>query len=196
MLNPAVNETDEQAPKTPLTGQNPVVTTAVLVLIGVLSLCLLALIASQAVGIGRLAEQALRSLATRPSQVSPLPPVTESSDEPADSSLPVAGEPEIMPTPSVQLQIIGDAAALFTSDDYPAEALRQDAQGTLRFEVRVDPTGRPRRCQIIESSGVASLDSVSCRIAMARLRFNPARDSTNQPIWSIYSRRVRWVLPK
>lgn len=91
--------------------------------------------------------------------------------------------------------MISDAETFVGSDDYPADALQQNLQGTVRFEVRIDPAGRVRRCDILETSHVASLDRVTCRLAIQRLRFLPARYADGKGAWASYSRRVRWMIP-
>lgn len=91
--------------------------------------------------------------------------------------------------------MISDVQTFVGPNDYPMDALRQNQQGRLRFEVRIDPAGRVRRCIIVETSHVASLDAVTCRLAIQRLRFSPARDAAGHGIWASYSRRIVWMIP-
>ncbi|MFL6733952.1 MAG: energy transducer TonB [Sphingomicrobium sp.] len=70
----------------------------------------------------------------------------------------------------------GDMRALFSANDYPAEAQRDGEEGTVRAELTIDQRGRVRRCTIVASSSHSSLDNATCRILARRARFTPARD--------------------
>ena len=63
----------------------------------------------------------------------------------------------------------------FSADDYPARARREEAEGLVRFRVAILPTGRIGACAITASSGHAQLDSATCRILTARVRYEPVR---------------------
>lgn len=88
----------------------------------------------------------------------------------------------------------GSLASVFTSDDYPAEALLKDQTGSVRFALLVDETGRIADCTIIETSGVASLDAQSCAIARDRARFTPGRDADGKPSKGAFLQRVTWKI--
>jgi TonB family protein len=84
----------------------------------------------------------------------------------------------------------------FSTDDYPAEALRLVEQGTVRFAILVDAEGRVADCTVTVSSGSASLDEATCRIVRERMRYRPAGD----PQGNAVARReadlaVTWSLP-
>ena len=81
------------------------------------------------------------------------------------------------------------------TDDYPATALRFDMTGITAFRLTVDVTGKPSRCDIIESSGFDVLDTATCQRVMANARFSPASDHAGKPVEGTYTNRVRWVLP-
>lgn len=86
-------------------------------------------------------------------------------------------------------------ATLFSMDDYPNEAFRAGASGTVEFTLTVDRRGQPTRCFIRSSSGNAALDRATCDILMARARFTPARDAAGNAVEDLVAQRVRWVLP-
>ena len=67
------------------------------------------------------------------------------------------------------------ARPLFSADDYPPAALRNEEAGTVRFRVAIGPNGRVGECTITGSSGSAALDGATCRILRSRLRYAPAR---------------------
>jgi TonB family protein len=82
--------------------------------------------------------------------------------------------------------------SLISNEDYPAEALRNDHQGTVGFRLTVSAAGRVTGCTITQSSGHASLDSTTCRLLTARARFDPARDSRGRPTTDSVSARIVW----
>jgi len=63
----------------------------------------------------------------------------------------------------------------YSRDDYPARALREEAEGIVRFRLTVLPTGRVGACTITASSGSALLDAATCRILTTRMRYAPIR---------------------
>jgi TonB family protein len=83
-------------------------------------------------------------------------------------------------------------ASLIGNGDYPAEALRNDEQGTVGFRLSVGADGRVSGCTITSSSGSAALDSATCRILTARARFTPARDSRGLPTTDAVAARIVW----
>lgn len=90
----------------------------------------------------------------------------------------------------------GSPQAWITNDDYPANALRAEQQGTVKFRLDVDATGRVTECTITESSGSDSLDSTACSLLKRRARFTPARDAKGNGVPSSFSSRFRWELPR
>lgn len=85
--------------------------------------------------------------------------------------------------------------SLFTDDDYPPEAIRNNEQGTVFVALNVGIDGRVGACTVLESSGSAVLDAATCRILMRRARFRPAHDGRGRAVPDIYRQRVRWQLP-
>ena len=86
--------------------------------------------------------------------------------------------------------------AIFSADDYPSEAIRNDEQGTVAYQLQVDRRGRVSECRIKSSSGSSTLDEATCRILEDRARFEPARDRTGKRIADEYTGRIRWQLPE
>lgn len=89
----------------------------------------------------------------------------------------------------------GNIAQSFGPDSYPDDARDAGRQGLVRAALRVAATGRVDNCWVTRSSGSASLDRRTCEIALANVRFDPARDERGAAIASTYDLRVRWVLP-
>jgi TonB family protein len=99
------------------------------------------------------------------------------------------------PDHSVGVSVIGNPGIWFGPDAYPAEAIRNAEQGRTVARIEVDAKGIPSNCSVTVSSGSSSLDARTCEIAIASLRFNPARDRGGTPIAASYTLPVRWVLP-
>jgi TonB family protein len=87
-------------------------------------------------------------------------------------------------------------AYYFSADDYPAQALRDEAQGRTGFRLVVGPDGRVTGCTVTSSSGSEHLDAATCRIIRARARYYPARDAKGRPIVGFDSGGVTWRLPE
>jgi TonB family protein len=80
--------------------------------------------------------------------------------------------------------------------DYPAKALRDKMEGTVRITLTVEPDARISKCSITQSSGHAFLDEETCRIAARRLRFSAAKDAEGRQVVGTYERTVTWKLPE
>ena len=85
--------------------------------------------------------------------------------------------------------------SLFSSDDYPKEALRKHEQGTVAVRLDVARDGTVSSCGVTQTSGSAAIDLVTCSILKERARFTPARDSRGQPTEDYTHTRIRWLLP-
>jgi TonB family protein len=84
----------------------------------------------------------------------------------------------------------------FSTDDYPAEALRAGAEGTVQFRLEIDTEGRVSRCNLVRSSGNASLDARTCEVLISRARYEPARNAAGEAIPGTDEGRVTWRLPE
>lgn len=85
---------------------------------------------------------------------------------------------------------------LFSTNDYPAEAIRNNEQGTVAFELSINRLGWVSGCRIVESSGSKALDRATCNILSSRARFEPARDESGKRITDQYKGKIRWELPE
>ncbi len=63
---------------------------------------------------------------------------------------------------------------------------------SVRYQVRVD--GRVGDCAIAHSSGVAALDSLTCRLIQQRFRFDPSRDADGHPVESTIEEDQSWEI--
>lgn len=89
----------------------------------------------------------------------------------------------------------GDPTTFYSADDYPPEAQRRGEQGRAVARLTVDRTGAVVRCAITSSSGSPRLDQATCRIALKKARYTPARDILGAPTAATTTLPVRWVLP-
>ncbi|QNM83236.1 energy transducer TonB [Sphingomonas sabuli] len=88
----------------------------------------------------------------------------------------------------------GNLTALFSAADYPADAFRNDEQGTVMARLEIDPQGKVSSCRVATSSGSESLDRATCTILKRRARFTPARNSEGSAIASSYTQKITWML--
>ncbi|HVJ03016.1 MAG TPA: energy transducer TonB [Sphingomonas sp.] len=184
-IDPDEKEPESRAGASMLWGDSPALRNAAIVLMGLLLGVILYGVGTMAAAVGRKAADgwARLSEAVESVAVEPAPRRVEIDAIPPDlSDLPVA-RPQ------------GDPATWFTTDDYPTEALRQGAQGTVAFGVEVDRSGRLARCFIVESSGSSVLDSATCALVRERGHFEPAVDPDGRRHRSRFQRRVRWQIP-
>jgi len=86
-------------------------------------------------------------------------------------------------------------ATLFSDEDYPAAAIRNHEQGPVAFRLEVGADGHPSGCSVTGSSGSSILDSTTCRLLVARARFQPARDAQGKPTADSFNGRIIWRLP-
>lgn len=79
----------------------------------------------------------------------------------------------------------------FRNSDFP-DRLR--GAGRLKIGVRyaIGPSGHVDRCEIIEKSGYAEVDAMTCRIIMERYRFRPARDPDGYAVTEVREEDYRW----
>lgn len=89
----------------------------------------------------------------------------------------------------------GDMRVLFTSEDYPAEALRGNKEGTVQFLLLIDERGSVAGCHVERPSGIPILDAMGCQVMRERAKFTPARDAQGHPVRSaVTTPSVSWRL--
>lgn len=69
-----------------------------------------------------------------------------------------------------------------------------EERGRSLFGVQVNPDGRVANCIIVQSSGFARLDDLTCRLVTRRARFAPAMTADGVPTIGYYSQAVRWAI--
>jgi periplasmic protein TonB len=86
-------------------------------------------------------------------------------------------------------------ASYVSDEDYPANAARNEEQGTTRFRLVVGPDGRVKECSVTGSSGSSALDSTTCRLMKQRAKFSPAKNNKGELTSDTVASAIRWVLP-
>lgn len=93
---------------------------------------------------------------------------------------------------NLKTPVSGDLSGVLRSQDYPAVALARGQGGTVALALLLDETGRVADCSVVETSGVASLDSQSCALIKERARFTPAIGLDGKPAKSSFFQRITW----
>lgn len=93
--------------------------------------------------------------------------------------------------PSPARAINGGRDWVYTSD-YPRDALAQMRGGVATVRLTVDREGFVEHCQVVQSSGHADLDAISCQAMGMRGRFEPARNAAGRRIPATVVRQVVW----
>jgi TonB family protein len=89
----------------------------------------------------------------------------------------------------------GDLRAIFSADDYPAEALRRTQEGSARFLLLIDEKGSVAGCHVLEPSGVPVFDALGCQVMAKRAKFHPALDASGKPMRSsVKTPKIVWQL--
>lgn len=87
-------------------------------------------------------------------------------------------------------------ASYLSANDYPAAALRVEAEGTTGVQLTIGTDGRVTGCEIIASAGNHSLDQATCQLLQRRARFEPAKDGQGRSVEGRYSASISWRLPQ
>lgn len=87
------------------------------------------------------------------------------------------------------------ATTLFSADDYPAEAVKNNWEGKVVADLDVSPEGHVSACTIVESSGHEVLDQATCDILRKRAVFKPTTDSNGKPFeYHVRTPPITWAL--
>jgi TonB family protein len=136
-------------------------------------------------------------------------PAPAADAQPAAAPLPLAGTstyPQLPISPALQADIDrhirsgrpGPAQlrrGFIADDDYPAAAIRDEAQGTVVMRYVIGTNGRVRSCLVVESSGNAVLDHASCQLVQSRFAFLPAIGADGRPTEETRTQSIAWRMP-
>jgi TonB family protein len=98
------------------------------------------------------------------------------------------------PLKLVQQRPSGSLRQAFTEDDYPMVAIRKDQGGSMQVAVLVDEKGKVADCTIIQTSGIASLDTQSCAIIKQRAQLKPAVGLDGKPAKGALLQKITWAI--
>lgn len=87
--------------------------------------------------------------------------------------VPKAGT-SLRPGKSAPIPSKGDVRSVFTSDDYPYEALIRGQQGSGQYVLLIDEKGAVADCTVFKTSGIPVFDVRSCQVMRERAKFQPA----------------------
>lgn len=122
-----------------------------------------------------------------------LPEVSVRSDPlPAIQPVPPRPTPSFVPT---RARPLNGPTGWIGNDDYPARALRIEAEGTASYRLVVGSNGRVSACEITAGTGNRALDDATCRFISQRARFEAATDETGAKVVGGYSGTVTWRIP-
>ncbi|MCJ8191849.1 energy transducer TonB [Sphingomicrobium aestuariivivum] len=116
--------------------------------------------------------------------VAPPPQVTTTAPVTPPAPTPPAPPPPPRIEPAAPR---GDVRGLFSGDDYPSRALRNEEEGSARARLTIGTNGRVTGCTIVQSTGSSSLDDATCKVLQRRARFTPGTDSTGAKVVSEYT---------
>jgi protein TonB len=90
---------------------------------------------------------------------------------------------------------VAPLVSIFSTDDYPAQAVFNRDSGLSSIVLLVDENGKLADCMVDQTSGVASLDAMSCQIIRQRAKFVPAIVPDGKPAKDAMTTRIRWERP-
>jgi protein TonB len=140
----------------------------------------------------------LNRVVTNPTNTAPPPPpLSPPNFAPPAPPAPIAPPPPPPPPPPPRQSArpAQHRSGTITNDDYPAAAIRAEAQGTTTIRMSIGADGRVSGCTVSRSSGNSSLDSTACNLATRRFRFTPAQDENGNNVAGSATRSIRWQLP-
>ncbi len=80
--------------------------------------------------------------------------------------------------------------------DYPKHLGNAGIGGRVGVTFTVESNGQVRNCRITHSSGVAELDTLTCRLMEQRFRFRPSTDRDGRPIPDEVDWDQDWIAPR
>ncbi|EZP55157.1 energy transducer TonB [Sphingomonas sp. RIT328] len=89
----------------------------------------------------------------------------------------------------------GSPMSWYSPDDYPLDALRESLSGTAVVLYKIGVNGKVKDCQTVSSSGLPSIDAITCSVALQRGRYKPALDKDGTAIETYDAVRINWQIP-
>jgi protein TonB len=79
--------------------------------------------------------------------------------------------------------------------DLPSELIEPGMERRVGVEYHVTAQGDVDNCRVTVSSGVGTLDRLTCRLIEERFRFRPSRDEQGRPVGSFVEEDHTWIVP-
>ena len=90
------------------------------------------------------------------------------------------------------VKIAGD---INSARDYPVASRDLRIGQSVVIYLTVGTDGRPTACRVARPSRDTDADAITCRLAMERFRFRPARNVAGEPVTATYGWHQRWFYP-
>lgn len=90
----------------------------------------------------------------------------------------------------------GNPGGWVTNNDYRSSWINRGLEGSASFTLMIDARGRVSGCTITRSTGHSVLDEATCRLLERRGRFDPAKDSSGNPIAGTFRSTIKWTIPQ
>jgi len=108
-------------------------------------------------------------------------------------------QPDPRPSPSFTPRLArprNSPLGWLSTDDYPAAALRAEAEGVAAYRLIVGTNGKVSACELTRSTGNAQLDAATCKFIERRARFDPATDESGAKVVGSFTGTVKWEIPE
>jgi protein TonB len=132
---------------------------------------------------------------TTPLPPAPPPPIPQPVHEVAPPRIDPPSPPVEKARTVEPARARANLASYVSDEDYPANAARNEEQGTTRFRLVVGPDGKVKECTVTGSSGSSALDSTTCKLMRQRAKFTPAKNNRGELTSDTVASAIRWVLP-
>lgn len=99
-----------------------------------------------------------------------------------------AGDPDATPPEQIRGRI--------RDSDYPEDLADAGIGGRVTVLFLVQTDGRVPECDVVGSSGIPRLDTLTCRLIRERFRFRPSRDGKGRPVPALVRETHEWVFER
>ena len=83
----------------------------------------------------------------------------------------------------------------FVSTDYPQQAWSAGDTGTTSVVMLIDEKGKLADCMVDATSGIPTIDAMTCLVLRQRAEYSPGIDANGKPARSMVAAKIKWQLP-
>ena len=87
-----------------------------------------------------------------------------------------------------------DPSGIFTSDDYPSQAISAGKESRFHVWLNLDSAGRVTTCRVISTFATPEINDKMCRLVQERQQFVPARTADGTAVASYYVESFAFVI--